>query len=251
MKTILTIVKDPARAQMYEALARYAGANIIHADDALYALTQVERSSIDIVICEAQMENMSGEEFRMVVQEEIKTSLVPVFILPDPEELSGKRDLAQDAPSGPELLRKVLQVIGIDPRFFPPYMDQDAPAQLQGDLGQFSLPEFLNWVSEMGFHGHWLVTVGDEAGHKRTAHLLMDTGNIVYAEYAGRTGKGALFCLLRAIYQHPEASFRFYKTEDHPQIRSADMQKTTPRLLMELAVDLDHLSAQHQPHGQN
>lgn len=245
MKTILTIIKDQSRAQMYEHLARFAGAQIIHAEGALHALTQVERSNIDVVICEAHMDDMSGEEFRMVVHEEIKTSLVPVFILPDAEQLAGKASLEDAAPCGPELLRQVLQVIGVEPQHFPAPMNHDLRPQLQGDLDQFSLADFLNWVAEMGFHGHWMVGVQDAGGHERSAHLLMDAGNIVYAEFAGHVGKAALFALLRAIHQFPQTSFRFYKTDDQLRVRSADMQKSTSRLLMELAVDLDHLSAQH------
>lgn len=246
-KTVLTIMSDPARVQMYDHLARYAGANTLHADGALHALTQLERSPTDVVICEAQMDDMSGEEFRMVVQEEAKTSLVPVFILPDPEQLSGQLDLGVPALCGPEVLRQALQVIGLSPERFAPPMNTEHKPQLQGDLDQFALPDFLNWVSEMQFHGHWLVTVADAANHERTAHLLMERGNVSYAEFAGHTGKAAMFSLLRTIHQQPRTAFQFFKTEEHLNLVSEDLRKSTARLLMELAVDMDHLSVQHGP----
>ncbi len=248
MKTILTIIKDPARAQMYEHLAQQAGANIIHADGALHALTQVERAQIDVVICDAQMDDMSGEEFRMVVHEEIQTSLVPVFILPDPAQLHSQSSLAAPAPCGPEILRQVLQVIGLQPGEFPVPMNTALPAQLQGDLEQFALAELLNWVSEMNFHGHWIVEIHDDSGRTRCAHLLMQGGKLVYADYAGLSGKAAVFATLRAIQQHARTLFRFYKIAEYLPVQSSDMKTSTSRLLIELAVDLDHLSAHQALH---
>lgn len=248
MNTILTIIKDPARARMYEHLARQAGVHVIHAEGALHALTQLERTPIGVIVCEANMDDMSGEEFRSVVMEEMKEDGVPVFILPDTEMLAGHSTLNVAAPAGPEVLRQILQVAGANPQQFPIPLNPDLPAQLQGDLGQFALADFLNWVAEMRFHGHWLITVSDDAKDKRTAHLYMENGNVVYAEYAGLTGKGAVFNLLRSINTYPQTTFTFYKTDYLLNLQSADLKKSTQRLLMELAVDIDHLSS-HQAQG--
>lgn len=248
MNTILTIINDQVRAKMYEHLARQAGVHVIHAEGALHALTQLERTPISVIVCEAQMGDMSGDEFRSVVMEEMKTTGVPVFILPDSEVLAGQATLSTAAPAGPEVLRQILQVAGVPPTQFPVPMNHDLPAQLQGDLGQFGLADFLNWVAEMRFHGHWLITVSDEAQDKRTAHLYMENGNITYGEFAGLTGKGALFSLLRAINTYPQTHFAFFKMEYPLDIGSDDLRQSTQRLLMELAVDMDHLSS-HQSSG--
>lgn len=245
MTTLLTILDDDARASMYESLMREAGVQVIHAEGALHALTQLERVPVDAIICDAQMEDMSGEDFKAVVAEEAHTAGVPVFILPDSEALSGQMDFSVSAPTGPQLLTRALGHLQVDASNFPAPMNPAARAQLQGDLNTFSLPDLLNWVAEMRMNGHWLISVEDTPGNLRGGHLYMRDGNVIYAEYAGLMGKGAMFAMLRAIDHQPKSSFRFLKV-DHPlPLAPSDLKQSTSRLLMELAVDLDHLSANH------
>lgn len=242
MTTILTILQDPVRTAMYESLARRAGVHLIAAQGALHALTQLERTPVDAIICDAVMDEMTGEEFRTVTEQEGHTAGVPVFILPDNEALSGQADLGMPAYTGPELLSLVFSHLEVDEQRFPVPMNSLATPQLQGDLDAFTLSEFLNWVSEMKFHGHWLITVNDHGGAERSAHLFMQDGNLSYVEYAGLIGKGALFTLLRHIERYPSTRFRFYKTDTALPAHAADLKKPTNRLLMELAVAMDNLS---------
>lgn len=245
MTTLLTILDDDSRASMYETLMREAGVEVIHAEGALHALTQLERVPVDAIICDPHMEDMTGEDFKAVVAEEAHTASVPVFILPDSGVLSGQQGLETSAPSGPQLLTRVLGHLQTDAALFPAPMNPAAKAQLQGDLATFSLPELLNWVSEMRLHGHWLVTVQDSPGNTRSAHLFMKDGTLVYAEYAGLIGKAGLFALMRAIEQQPQATFRFLQLERPLILAPSDLGHSTARLLMELAVDLDHLQVGH------
>lgn len=243
MTTILTIMQDPVRTAMYEALARRSGVHLIAAEGALHALTQLERIPVDAIICDAHMDEMSGEEFRTVTEQEERTDNVPVFILTDNDAIAGHHSLATPAYTGPELLSLVLSHLEMDENRFPAPMNPHLRPQLQGDLDAFALSEFLNWVAEMKFHGHWIITLQDQEGAERSAHLFMENGNIVYVEYAGLIGKGALFSLLRGIESAPHTNFRFYKTDHLLSLRSDDLKLSTPRLLMELAVAMDNLTA--------
>ena len=243
MTTILTIMTDPVRTAMYDTLARRAGVHLISAEGALHALTQLERTPVDAIICDAQMDEMTGEEFRSVTEQEEHTSSVPVFILPDSEAIAGQSGLGVPAYTGPELLNLVLTHLEVDESRFPVPMNPSQAPQLQGDLDAFTLTEFLNWVAEMKFNGHWIITLKDQQDAERSAHLFMQNGNIAYVEFGGLIGKGALFSLLRSIEQYPTTTFRFYKTDLTLPLRSDDLKLSTPRLLMEMAVAMDNLTA--------
>lgn len=240
---LLTILEDPARAAMYRFLAEQSGVPTITAQGALHALTQLERTPVAAVICDASMDDMSGEEFREVVQAEEHD--VPVYILP--QDADPQASTAPLIPSGPEMLREVLTELGTRPADLTIPMQPDIAPHLHGELLEFSLPEFLNWVAEMRFSGHWLVTVSSSQGasHPLTGHLAMRDGQLVYAECGGQTGKAALFTLLRCIETYRDAMFRFYQADLPATIRSADLSSTTQRILIELAVELDHYAAGH------
>lgn len=170
---ILTILNDPDRAAMYRHLAGQAGVPTIEAEGALHALTQLERMPVAAIICDAQMEDMSGEDFREVVTAEESTHDVPVYVLPQLPE-AGNGD-AGALPTSPQVLGEVLTELGLSPAQLPVPLRTGAPAHLHGDLSQFSLPEFLNWVAEMRFSGHWLVTVSSRQGAAQplAGHLVM------------------------------------------------------------------------------
>ena len=255
---ILTILSDPGRAAMYRHLAEQAGVPTVEAEGALHALTQLERTPVAAIICDAQMEDMSGEDFREVVTAEEHSRGVPVYVLPpvpgNTATALGAELGAELRPTGPQLLSAVLTELGLPPGRLPVPLRAGTPAHLHGDLSQFSLPEFLNWVAEMRFSGHWLITVSSRHGaaHPLTGHLVMRGGDLVYAECGGHTGKAAVFTLLSAIEEYRDAIFHFYRSDapgDVPgHVRSPDLRTTTPRLLIELAVDLDHQAAGHGPH---
>ncbi|SEJ34490.1 protein of unknown function [Deinococcus reticulitermitis] len=251
-RPLLTILSDPARAAVYEALARGAGVEVLHAEGALHALTRLERTPVAAIMCDAEMEDMSGEEFREVVAAEQHSRDVPVYVVPTRHEVGGPGE----GHSGLHPLTSVLRGLGVRDEALPAPLQPGASAHLQGDLSQFNLPEFLNWVAEMRFSGHWLVTVaGDPAGTPGLlGHLVMRAGQLIYAECCGagsngHTGKAALFALLRRAERRQDATFRFYRTDLATDIRSPDLDQPTPRLLMELAVELDHYAAAHTSAG--
>ncbi|WP_339097439.1 DUF4388 domain-containing protein [Deinococcus sp. VB343] len=248
---ILTILNDPSRSAMYRHLSQQAGVPTIEAQGALHALTQLERTPVAAIICDAEMEDMTGEDFREVVAAESHSQDVPVYVLPPLPGSGQPQPDAEQQLTAPQLLSRVLTDLGLSPARFPVPLQPDIAPHLHGDLSQFSLPEFLNWVAEMRFSGHWLVTVSSRQGaaHPLTGHLAMQGGHLVYAECNGQTGKAALFTLLRAIEVYRDAIFRFYRSDVPAEVRARDLQTTTPRLLIELAVELDHYAAGHAPPG--
>lgn len=230
--SVLTVLNDPSRAAMYGHLAALAGVTVIQADGALHALTQLERTPVDAIICDAQMSDMSGAEFRNILQHDAHTGDLPVYLIGD--EVPGASGLS--GPAGPQVLAEALDALGVNSAAYPLPMRATAAPQLSGQLDPFSLTEFLNWAAELACSGHWLVTVS-AAG---SGHLTMTAGRLTYAEFAGHAGRAAVLELLRRS-EHSGGQFRFYDCADLPAGRQPDLAAPTPRLLMELAVDLDEL----------
>ncbi|MFC5849089.1 DUF4388 domain-containing protein [Deinococcus petrolearius] len=230
MTRLLTILKDPSRAALYAALARQAGLDVLEADGGLPALTQLERTPVAAVVCDADLPDMSGAEFAGVVAETFPGQTPPLHLLSPGGETQ----------TTPQMFRQVLRSLDLSPHLLGAPLCEEAASQLQGQLVDFPLGDLLSWVGEMGLHGHWTVDLGTEL-FSPGAYLLMHGGDVVYAEYAGLSGKAAVIALMRAVEQTEHAGFRFCAVPAPlPVPRMADLQLSTSRLLLEVAVDLDH-----------
>ncbi|GGL79650.1 hypothetical protein GCM10010840_16910 [Deinococcus aerolatus] len=234
--SVLTVLNDSSRAAMYGHLAALAGVTVIQADGALHALTQLERTPVDAIICDAQMSDMSGAEFRSILQHDAHTGDLPVYLIGD--EVPGVSGLS--GPAGPQVLAEALDALGVNGAAYPLPLRATAAPQLSGQLDPFSLTEFLNWAAELACSGHWLVTVSAGGSPPCSGHLTMTVGRLTYAEFAGLAGRAAVLELLRRS-ERGVGQFRFYDCADLPAGRQPDLAASTPRLLMELAVDLDEL----------
>ncbi|THF87278.1 response regulator [Deinococcus sp. KSM4-11] len=241
MPIMLTVLNNAARAAMYEHLSTQVGVQVVHAEGALHALTQLERTLVDAIVCDAVMPEMTGAEFCSVVAGDQSTSRLPVYLIPGAPEAGDHRFVT--LPAGPEVLARAFRHLGVDMARYPVPMNTRLRPELDGQLGSPGLPEFLNWVGELEFSGHWMITVRPTGGSQRTGHLAMSHGKVVYAEFGGRSGKAAILGLLRFIEQHPAAEFSFFRTPAVPVHDAAAFTQSTARLLIELAVDLDESSA--------
>lgn len=238
-RSVLTVLNDPSRAAMYGHLAELAGVTVIHADGALHALTQLERTPVDAIICDSVMSDMSGLEFRGILRDDAHTGSLPLYLIGDGEH--DPPDLPTNS-AGPQVLAEALEALGVDDAAYPLPLRANARPQLSGQLEPFSLSEFLNWAAELECSGHWLITVGAAGNASRSGHLTMSAGRLTYAECAGRAGRDAVLELLRHSEQGG-GQFRFYDCPSLPPGLQADLTGPTNRLLMELAVDLDETAS--------
>jgi CheY-like chemotaxis protein len=105
--TILLIMSDPARERTMSAYLQLVGADVQSASSALQALTQLERLLPDAIVCDAQLEDMSGLELLEIVRSERCYDDVVFLLLGAPEDDEfGLRDLAlPHHPTGPEVRR--------------------------------------------------------------------------------------------------------------------------------------------------
>lgn len=240
-RALLTVLNSPERAVMYGHLAAQAGVQAIHAEGALHALTQLERTPVDAIICDAQMPDMTGAEFCSVVAGDHSSSRLPVYLIPSPPEGADDHRFLT-LPAGPEVLARAFRQLGLDTARYPAPLNGALQPELTGMVGSIGLPEFLGWVADLEFSGHWLVTTRPEGGSQRTGHLAMNGGRLVYAEFGGLAGKQALLALLRFIDRHQATEFSFYRAPEVQVHRASEFTQSTARLLIELAVDLDESS---------
>lgn len=237
-RSVLTVLNDASRSAMYGYLAELAGVTVIQADGALHALTQLERTPVDAIICDAVMPDMSGAEFREILQDDAHTGGLPLYLIGDEGGEAGQSINS----AGPQVLAEALEALGVDDAAYPLPLRVNARPQLSGQLEPFSLSEFLNWAAELGCSGHWLITVGAAGGPPRSGHLTMSAGALTYAECAGHAGREAMLELLRCSEQGG-GQFRFYHCPVLPPGLQPDLTGPTNRLLMELAVDLDETAS--------
>lgn len=241
-RSVLTVLNSPERAAMYGHLAAQMNIQTIHAEGALHALTQLERTPVDAIICDAQMPDMTGAEFCSVVAGDGASSRLPVYLIPSPPDETGDHRFLT-LPAGPEVLARAFRQLGLDMAHSPVPMNTRVTPELGGHLGTFGLPEFLGWVGELEFSGHWLVTTRPDGGSQRSAHLAMNRGRIVYAEFGGLSGKQAILSLLRFIERYGATEFSFYRAPEMQLHGTGEFTQSTARLLIELAVELDESGA--------
>lgn len=241
---LLIILCDPSREAMYAHLARQAGVPLIQAEGALHALTQLERSEVGAIICDAQLEEMSGEEFRSVVQQgDAKSKDLPIFLIANTDDLADSISDA-DTLGGPQILAQAFKELGIDSSDHPIPVNQTMAPHLEGDLRIMSLSEFLVWIAELKYNGHWLVSIESALGSWRQGHIAMLGGKIIYAEYLGLSGKKAMLNLMKDVKDQPKTVFKFFKFTEGVVPQNKEFDKTTERLLIELSVELDNILSQ-------
>lgn len=238
MKQIVVLMPDSARARLICRLIELAGAQAHLVDGALMALTELERSTVDAVICSEDAGDMSGEDFRNILRYEPATRLTPVYLL---TPRAGRQhaeapnyDVAPET-STLELVRQVMRQLGDVPARLP---CPTTTGDLHGEMAELGLTELIAWVSEMELSGHWLVEAQDRQGY-----LMMHGGNVTYAEFGGYGGRAALLELLDHAGQDPHSRFRFCRAE-LPGPPPRNIEERTERLLMEVTVDLDHRYAE-------
>ena len=255
MKRIFLLASDAARVALIEVLFAAANIQVQHDDSALETLTLLERTQVDAVICSEDVGEMSGEEFRNILRYEAKTRQAPVYLLTSKAGTQRAEppnyDLLPEI-STLDLVRQVLQSIGLDPSQkgseLPPPLSASGEGDLHGVLREVGLAELLTWAAEMALDGHWQVEAGGESGY-----LLMARGDISYAEFGLYTGAQAMLELLDGIVLHPGSQFRFDQADfsalPAPSL-PRNINERTERLLMEVTVDLDHRIAERSgiPH---
>lgn len=246
MKQIFVLVPNLARAQVIRQLLEVSGVHAHLSDGALPALTELERSHVDAVICTEDAGDMTGEDFRDILRIEPSTRLTPVFLLTSSGQGRTVEPPNYNLPetvSTLELVRQVLAAVQVDG--LPDFLNNQTKGDLHGEMTDVGLSELLTWVAEQEMDGHWRVEAGGQSGY-----LLMRRGDVIYAEFGEYSGRTAMLEILDQIGLNPDSQFSFYRAPLPAGPQPRNIEERTERLLMEVTVDLDHRNAERDgtPH---
>ncbi len=255
MSLLLVYLHEP-RLLALELAAHDAGVAVERARNALFAQRRLEAWRPDVIVCGEQLEDVSGADFhRQLRADPTLADVTFVLLLPGgkaPFDTS-PRDVVFDAALSPtELWRRLAPLAGAklggapendpgrtaNPQSHGPQIRgaQMRGAQMRGSLAAFGLFELLGSLQQTHKSGQLSLHLGE-----LDADFFLREGDIVHAEYLGLYGEAALLSAVDAARDLPDVDFTFEawtvtQLNDLPHT----VHRATERLLLEIAVRLDH-----------
>lgn len=232
---VLLALSDPSREAAYSMVLEGAGVAVEQAEGGLHALTQVERLPVAAVMCDAELNDMSGTDLWATLRADPNTTRVPFFLIGEeqPGDFGPPHDhLLVPGLSGPCMLRRMLQQLGAPAPTVPPLAEKHG-IHLKGEFNVLSLFEMLGWLGEIGQSGHLMVNAA--AGN---AHFMYQSGQLSYGECNLQVGNEAV--LQAMMHTRSEDSFAFYAQDLGSRPLPQNISEPTQSLLVSLAVELDH-----------
>lgn len=241
----LLVMTDDVRREAVSVLATYEGLDVTSTDSGLHALTQLERSPPDVIICDNRLNDLSGAEFHEIIRSEPGTRGTPLLMLSDTplSWLDPRLDVNVPYTSTSrelvaalvEFLRRSAQVGGQQGAF----AEGTDLAQISGLLDVMNLFDVITTFNQMRRTGRILVTV-----EKTEALIYLLSGKVRHVEYGEASGQPALLDTFVDTYALPTSSFAFTVA---PETLVVQLPETitleTSRLLLEIAVQLDRIHA--------
>lgn len=239
MSLLLVYLHEP-RLLALELAAHDAGVAVERARNALFAVRRLETWRPDVIVCGEQLEDASGAAFHVQLRADPTLADVTfVLLLPGGKAPfdSTPRDVAFDAALSPaELWRRLAPLVGAGPPSAKGTDPGRAGAQMRGSLAAFGLFELLGSLQQTHKSGQLSLHLGE-----LDADFFLREGDVMHAEYLGLYGEDALLRAVDAARDLPDADFTFEawapaRLDDLPHT----VQRATERLLLEIAVRLDH-----------
>ncbi|WP_027881814.1 DUF4388 domain-containing protein [Meiothermus rufus] len=236
----LILTNQPKRGIALKDSFALSGFEVQVEESALYAMTLLERNHPDVIVSTATLSDLSGREFFELVRADPQLALVPFVLLDEhaPAQ-AGELDLVLP-PSTPvaEVVRQAYKLILELTRKTHTSEPHNPVAQhgIQGRLGDLSLFELAQWLAKSNKTGRLSVEIEGER-----ASWLFNKGQLIHAEYAGKSGEDAVLHLLLRAENQPKGYFHFEPlTEADFFLEPVTIRKTTDQLLLSLAVEMDH-----------
>jgi CheY-like chemotaxis protein len=256
---VLIVDADPGKLTVLKAALTHAAYHVTSATSASFALTTLERDRPDLIVSGNRTEDMDGVEFCSIVRSDPATHDIPFLLLsglkrPTPwavAQAGVDMLLAGDFVVSAVLDRiaKLLRNLALkaQPSLPPPPVAVPiAPPPMaplagmerrtfEGSFGVLDLTEVTQAIALGGKTGRLLLQLAAGEGS-----LLFDSGRVVHAEFAGRTGESAFAALVSSAQFDPEGTFRFKPTEKQPAGSGPrTIQKSVDQLLISVASEID------------
>ncbi len=236
----LILTGQPKRGIALKDSFTLSGFEVQVEDSALYAMTLLERSRPEVIVSTASLSDLSGKEFYDMVRSDPQLALVPFVLLDDVSSPNtGDLDLILplDTPVA-EVVRSAYKLILELTRktYISEPTNPVAQHGIQGQLGDISLFELAQWLAKSAKTGRLRVEIEGSS-----ASWLFTKGQLIHAEFAGKSGEDAVLHLLLQAENQQKGHFRFEPlTEADFFLEPVTIRKSTDQLLLSLAVEMDH-----------
>jgi CheY-like chemotaxis protein len=236
---VLIVDADPSKLEALEAALTTAAYHVSSATSASFALTTLERDRPDLIVSGSRTQDIDGVEFCSIVRSDPATHDIPFLLLSGPSRPTPWA-VAQ---AGVDMLLAGIAPLaepGVPPP--PPIPPRVTVARaeagtrtFEGSFGVLDLTEVTQAIALGGKTGRLSLEL--EAGE---GSLLFDSGRVVHAEFASRTGESAFAAMVSAAQSNPEGTFRFKPAAELPAgFGPRTIQKSVDQLLLSIASEID------------
>ncbi len=254
---VLIVDSDPAKLQALTTALTTAAFHVTSATSASFALTTLERDRPDLIVSGNRTEDMDGVEFCSIIRSDPATHDIPFLLLSGPTRPTPWA-VAQAGVdmlvAGDFVVSTVLDRISKLLRHVAPQADPGLPPSppplpprvtvpraeagtrtFEGSFGVLDLTEVTQAIALGGKTGRLSLQLGAGEGS-----LLFDSGRVVHAEFASRTGESAFAAMVSAAQSDPEGTFRFKPATELPAGSGPrTIQKSVDQLLISVASEID------------
>jgi DNA-binding response OmpR family regulator len=251
---VLIVDADPSKLQALKVALATAAYHVTSAASASFALTTLERDRPDLIVSGNRTEDMDGLEFCSMIRSNPITHDIPFLLLSGPMRptswavaqagvdmlLTGDFVVSAVLDRVTKLLRHVAPRAepGLPPPLPPRVTVPRAEAgtrTFEGSFGVLDLAEVTQAIALGGKTGRLSLQLSAGEGS-----LLFDSGRVVHAEFASRTGESAFAAMVSAAQSDPEGTFRFKPSDDLPAGSGPHtIQKSVDQLLLSIASEID------------
>ena len=274
-KVLVVDANQDSRAALAHALTE-AGYEAAVATSGSFALTMLEWEQPDLIVSYAKVQDMDGYELFTMVRRDPATKDTPFLLLAGRDRpialaateagvdmtvtgdftlatvMSRIKELLGDAPPAVSS-RPRPEVPAATPAKAPAKMPARTPAgpagapppartgaeparsSFQGSLGVMDLTELTQVISLGVKTGELLLSLSGGEGI-----IVFESGRVIHAEFAGRTGEPAFAAMVAASQREGEARFCFNRAEREALAgRPRTISRSVEQLLLSVAQEMD------------
>lgn len=254
---VLIVDADPVKLQALRTALTTAAFHVTSATSASFALTTLERDRPDLIVSGNRTEDMDGVEFCSIIRSDPTTHDIPFLLLSGPTRptpwavaqagvdmlLAGDFVVSTVLDRISKLLRHVAPQaepgLPAPPPPLPPRVTvpraEAGTRTFEGSFGVLDLTEVTQAIALGGKTGRLSLQLAAGEGF-----LLFDSGRVVHAEFASRTGESAFAAMVSAAQSDPEGTFRFKPAAELPAGSGPrTIQKSVDQLLLSIASEID------------
>ncbi len=256
-QNVLLVSSNPStRGPLEQALLKLE-VRLNIADDGLFALTVLERQPADVVISDAELGDMSGQDLYEMIREDATLAKTSFILLSgvNAQLLGRGHDIqipqnisAEDAVSFVQGLLKKRARATLDSEKLQQTQGKMLPlaksnsqslraSQFGGTLEHFSLFDLLMLLTQTHKSGQLYLKI-----NQIPAMVLVDRGDVILAEYDHHNGETALIQIFLDSDRYTESTFSFQTYEGGmPSELLGERNINTPadQLLLNIAIALD------------